>query len=457
MTITAWIFVVSVLFATWTHAHRIGLNLSLTSVLLGLMILFHGPAYLYYTRVYGPETDFFDVIVSSAKGHEILPTLDIALALTFVFVCLGILFVDFALQLSQRRWRQALRLWAGSRVTARPREVKRISLASTVLVVGLMLPFVVIDGQIPKVLNYFTSDLGEFEKIALRREGGGSSFYLYNLLLSNVLPFAAFCMLGLLFAKAKISRAQAIGFIAIVAFGKAATLSKAPLAVFALQCAIVWLMLHRLTLSWKTTAGISMLATSLFIVMSWVANPTGDELLLVLEFLFYRVFMIVNEGLLEYFAAIPYVIDHSWGTQSSWIAALFQSEPSLPTYWLVGAVHRGALGSTTTVMFMGDGWADFAWVGVVLTAFLVGALIRWIDIQLVVLRGKTVASVGGLALGHYGLFIAFSTSFQTALITGGLALIVPLVHLISRRNNQRLRTPPQQPVLDSHGPEVLTQ
>ena len=107
-------------------------------------------------------------------------------------------------------------------------------------------------------------------------------------------------------------------------------------------------------------------------------------------------------------------------------------------------------------MFMGDGWADFAWVGVVLTAFLVGALIRWIDIQLVVRRGKTVASVGGLALGHYGLFIAFSTSFQTALITGGLALIVPLVRLISLPNNQNLRARPGQHVLDVHGREAPT-
>jgi len=418
---------------------RIGLNLSLTSVLIALLLLFHGPAYLYYTRSYGPDTEFFEVIVSAAKGQDVLPALDIALALTFVFVCLGIAFADFASGLSRRRWQRSVRAWAQSQIAPRSWEIRRIGASCAVLAAGLMLPFILIDGQVPKVLDYFTSDLGEFEKIALRREGGGSSFYLYNLLLSNVLPFAAFCALGLVFARVGISRAQAIGFILLVAFGKAATLSKAPLAVFALQCAIAWLMLHRLTLSWKTIVGISTLATSLFVVMSWVANPTGDELLLVLDFLFYRVFMIVNEGLLEYFAAIPYVIDHSWGTQSSWIAALFQSEPRLPTYWLVGAVHRGELGSTTTVMFMGDAWADFAWFGVVVTAFLVGAFVRWIDIQLIVKRGKTVASVAGLALGHYGLFIAFSTSFQTALITGGLAFVVPLVHFVSDRRARQGR------------------
>ena len=458
MTPSAWILVASVGGAAWMLWRRIGFNLSLTSVLIGLMILFHGPAYLYYTRVYGPRSDFFDVIVSAAKGHDVLPTLDLALALTFVFICVGVRFADFASRLSASRWRHALSMWARSPVATHPREIRRIVATCTALTIGLMLPFVLIDGQVPKVLNYFTSDIGEFAKIALRREEGGSSFYLYNLLLSNLLPFAAFCLIGLLFAKARVSRTQAIGFIVLVAFGKAATLSKAPLAVFALQCAIVWLMLNRLTLSWKIIVGISVLATGLFIVMSWVANPTTDDLILVLEFLFYRVFMIVNEGLLEYFTAIPYVIDHSWGAQSSWIAALFQSEPRLPTYWLVGAVHRGELGSTTTVMFMGDAWADFAWVGVILTAFLVGALTRWIDIQLIVKRGKTVASVAGIALGQYGLFIALSTSFQTALVTGGLAFVVPLVHFVSRRGNRRLRGSLQLPArIIGHDAKALSQ
>ena len=448
MTPSAWLLTASIIASALLLWRRIGLNLSLSSVLLGLLILFHGPAYLYYTRIYGPDTDFFDIILSATKGNDVFPALDLALALTFLFVSLGVLFVDFASKLRPSRWRQAVAVWAKTAVTPKPTEVRRIVGVSLVLAVGLMLPFVLVDSQLPKVLNYFTSDLGEFEKIALRREGGGSDFYIYNLLLSNLLPFTAFCTIGLLFGKAKVSKVQALGFIALVVMGKAATLSKAPLAVFMLQCAIVWLMLHRLTLSWKTTVGIFVLATGLFVLMSWVANPSADELLLVFDFLFYRVFMIVNEGLLEYFAAIPYAIAHSWGTQTSWIAALFQAEPRLPTYWLVGEVHRGSIGSTTTVMFMGDAWADFAWGGVVATAFAIGALVRWIDIQLIVRRGKSVASVAGLALGHFGIFIALSTSFQTAVVTGGLALILPFVHFVARRRRAARLEPTQQASTD---------
>jgi hypothetical protein len=283
------------------------------------------------------------------------------------------------------------------------------------------------------VLEYVSSDLSEFDKILLRREGGGSGFYLYNLALGNVIPFVAFAMLAMWMARVPRIKWPALGFVILVAIGKAATLSKAPLAVFALQCAIVWLLMRRLTVSWKVSASLAAVAGILFVLVSWVANPSGDELMLILEFLFYRVFMVVNEGLLEYFAAIPSVIPHSWGTQSSWIAALFQVDPKLQTFLLVGEVHRGVLGSTTTVMFMGDAWADFAWGGVVVVAFLAGALVRWIDVRLIVRQGKTVATIAGLALGHFGLFIAVSTSLQTALVTGGLAFVVPLVAMIRAR------------------------
>jgi len=433
VTPSAWLLVSAVFGAAIVLWRRTGLNFSLASVLLGLMIFFHGAAYLYYTRIYGPETYFFDVIMSAVGNADVLTTLDLALALAFAFVCLGIAFTDRALGMTQRRWRRALATWAKSPVVVNRSDVQRITLICVVLVLGVLLPFVFIDAQIPKVLEYAISDLGEFEKIALRREGGGSSVYLYNLLLSTLLPFVSFCLIGLLFAKASVPKVLSFSFIALVALGKAATLSKAPLAIFALQCAIVWLMLHKLTPSLRASAAMLILATALFIAMAWVADPSQEGLWAVLDFLFYRVFMIVNESLLEYFAAIPYVIEHSWGAQFSWIATLFQLEPRLPTYWLVGEAHRGVMGSTTTVMFVGDAWADFAWLGVILAAFLGGALTRWIDIRLIVRQQKSVLSVAGIALGHFGVFIALSTALQTALVTGGLLFVIPFVEVLSRR------------------------
>ncbi len=426
---TVWLLSATLAATAWTLWRRVGINLSLSSVLLGMLLLFHGPAYIYYTRWWGPETAFYDVILSAAKGQDVLPTLDLALALTLLLVCAGVITTDLLSHVGVRKWRHALERWAVAEPGASAREQRRVVLAGTLLGLCVLLPFVFIDDQLPKVANYFTADLGEFEKIALRRELGGSELYIYNLLLTTLLPFVAFCMLALMRHCTPPVAVLAWMFIGAVALAKAATLSKAPLAVFALQCGVVWLMLRRLTLSARLLALLAVSATLLFGAMSLVANPGVEEIQLVLDFLFYRVFMIVNEGLFEYFAAIPHAIPHSWGSQFSWLAAALQSGPSLPTYWLVGELHRDGLASTTTVMFVGDAWADFAWAGVVAAAFAIGALVRWIDIQLIVRRGKTMATVAGLALGQFGLFIAMSTSLQTALLTGGLALVLPLVWL----------------------------
>jgi len=433
METSGWIFLGSLFAAALLLWRRVGINLGVTSVLLCLMLAFHGPAYLYYTRVYGPETAFYETILSAAPDVDVVSVLDLALAATFASMCLGVLWADLVWGVTRERWKGAVRAWSSGAVGVD--EGQRVRLIGlSMLLVFVMMPFVVIDAQVPKVLNYFTADLGEFEKIALRREGGGSSFYLYNLLLSTLFPYAAFCMVGLWLIRARFPRVLAIALLVLVALGKAATLSKAPVAIFALQCALVGLMLRQLTLSWKTALGIACMAASLFIVMAWVANPVVEEFIEVLDFLFYRLFMIANESLLEYFAAIPSIIDHSWGLQISWVAALLDEAARLPTYWLVGEVHRGVLGSTTTAMFLGDAWGDFAWFGVVIASFVAGALTRWIDIQLIVLRGKSVFTVAGLALGQYGVFVALSTSLQTAMLTGGLVLIVPIIRLLSNGN-----------------------
>jgi hypothetical protein len=91
---------------------------------------------------------------------------------------------------------------------------------------------------------------------------------------------------------------------------------------------------------------------------------------------------------------------------------------------------------------MGDAWAAFGWIGVVGAGLLAGMLLRWIDIQLIVRRGKNVGTLAGLALGHYGIFVSLSTALQTALLTGGLLLVLPLVAFAAGRPRAGAQTAP---------------
>jgi len=435
-------FSVAMLAATFFYLQRVGIHFGLTSVLLGLMLIFHGPAYLYYTRIWGPETEFFEQILSAAPGANVIGTLDVALGLTFLGVCVGVAMADLLCGVDKRHHKHAIDEWAASPVRMAPAMVARVK----VLAVGgiaILLAFALIDNQLVNIYNYAVSDAGEFEKIGMRRDLGGSQIYLYNLLVASVFPFIAFCLLILKREGTRKIRWMLLAFVALLVVAKAATLSKAPLAVLLLQLLTVEYMRRSLKLTFMMIVKLLAFSVGLFVAMAFVANPTLDEALVVLTFLFYRVFMIVNEGLMEYFAAIPYVLPHTWGSQSSWVATLFQSDPQEATFWLVGEVHRGVSGSTTTVMFMGDAWADFAWAGVVLVPVVAGLFLRWLDIQLIIRRGKTVVTVAGLALGHYGIFIALSTALQTAMVTGGLLFVLPLVALISGGQPKRNPEPSQ--------------
>ena len=412
------------------HARRLGTNLGLAPVLLGMLLVFHGPAYLYYTREWGPETDFYFQILEAAPTADVIGTLDVALGLLLLSVCAGMALIDAGSGTSRDNHAQALARWAESPVTVPDGAAERLRVIGW-LAVAVLAVFALGENQIGRVLSYSLADLGEFEKIALRRESGGSQFYLFNLFEANLFPFLAFCLVVLARIGTPRMNFLALCVVGLVLLAKFATLSKAPPAVFLLQLLVLEAMRRSLRVSPAAIGALVLAAAGLVTLTAFLANPTLGGIGEALDFLFYRTFMIVNEGLMEYFSAIPNVLPHTLGLENGALAALAGERPLEPTYWVVGELHRGAFGSTTTVMFMGDAWAQFGWAGVIGAGLMAGALVRWLDIQLIVRRGKTIGTMAGLAVGHYGIFIAHSTALQTALLTGGLLLVLPLVALVS--------------------------
>lgn len=447
---TTWLVAMAMTGAGLFLVRHIGINLSATSVLLSLLLLFHGPAYLYYTRVWGPETEFFERILSAVPDGQEIQSLNIALAALFLFVCIGVKLADLLTATKGARIRLAIKRWGAEPVIRSRLESGRLRLLVIAAIIFLI-PFVFIDQQLPKVLEYFTSNLGEFEKIALRREGGGSSSYLYNLLASNLLPFVAFCAVA---ARALGTRGDApmlLLFFCLLLLSKAATLSKAPLVILMVQLAVVFFMSRSLQISARLSVWLFGISIGGFMAMTMVANPTLDGLVDILDFLFYRTFMIVNESLVEYFSAIPFLLDHSWNPLPGWLTG----ETKLATYWLVGEAHRGVMGSTTTAMFLGDAWADLAWLGVVLASLFMGGLVRFLDIKLILQRGPSIFTIAALALAHHGIFVALNTSLQTAMLTGGLLFVLPLSYLLTvRRTRARKSINTSQSLNITHAPSI---
>jgi hypothetical protein len=451
-------FFASSLFATLFFWLYVRPTLSLSSTALGLLLVFHGPAYWYYTRAWvmekgiffdlyrelgtrsgpirqeGLGLGFYDKLHAAAQGPNIAQSLDVALGLTFLACCAGIWAADKVLGYTRHAHDRALEDWKKKTFLPLKPNQSPLLVALAGGAVVFMVYFLIRDVQLTKVHAYFFTSASEFDKIAMRRSMGGSQSYLFNLMLSTLLPFVAFVFWTWWIE----SGGKRIGWLAVLVIllvltAKAATLSKAPPAVFILQLLVLVVARNSLSFDKRQLVALVLASSLLFAAMTFVANSYLSGSAEALTFLFYRLLMIPNESLLEYFAVFPSQLPHTMGLDIRWLAKLMGTEPLQSNFWRVAELLRGAPGSATTAMFIADAWAAFSWAGVVGASFLFGCLVRWIDIQLLVKRGRTCVTLAGLGLGHYGIFIAMSTALQTSLLTGGLLLVVPIVVLLERQ------------------------
>lgn len=427
------------------YFRMVGINLSVTSVFFGIAWLVHGMGYVALTRIVGPYTDQGDLaaylmcarslgqyafILQTSINLDILPTLDIALALAFSGLMSGCLLADRLCGVTSAGFRTSIQQWNGVRIN----KLNTNATAPLLLIIIAALLFLayhaVQDQQVTVVWEYFISSAGEFEKIRMRQLHGGSQSYLFNLLLATVLPFICFYLI----AQGKNGNcllvSLSITMVCLVILAKLALLSKAPIVIFAAQ-ALLALRLRKSLQVQISTLWVGLMVLGVLMLMILVANPELDGALEGLIFVMYRIFMAPNEALLEYFASIPHFIDYTWGFDNYLFSELFGTSLLDNTYSRVSELYRDVKGYTTNTMFLGDAWAQFSWLGVVTIPVLAGFMFRWIDIQLVMIRKKSAATIAGLVLAYFSAFTALSTALQTALWTGGLLMVVPLVWLFS--------------------------
>jgi oligosaccharide repeat unit polymerase len=460
MNMTGAIFLASLLFATWFMFERLRVNFTLSSVGLLLLLTFHGPAYWFYTRYWIHGTSFLNKIydrsaesvASGGTSSGILPptiapaydhlarlsgdpafgasmaNLDIAMALLFLGTVLGFFLADRVVGNDQSQISAAIISWQNSRLSSSLKQRgAKVVFWSLVAICSIALVFLYLQtDKFDLVYRYFFIAGNEVEKIKWRRESGGFS-YFWNLFFSTIAIFATVYAINEVRFNKLIGFLFALSFIALIIFGKMAYLSKAPVVVYALQICLAFIIARSLNVSKYAATSLLAILVCGALLMVFVANSSMHGLGNALIFLFYRLLMIPNESLVEYFLAIPNYISHTYGLDNRFIAFASGQPKLLESYWRVAEVLRGVGGSTTTAMFIGDSWAEFSWAGVIIFPIVFGGLLRCLDILLIRKLGKTSASIAGLSLGYYGIFIALSTSLFTALLTGGILMIPFLV------------------------------
>ena len=398
----------------------------------GLLFVHVVPMFI-YLHFTGPDTLIYEAALAPVDAPATKAR--VLWALAFMFMALGA-GARCAGLVAPRSWRRGWRV-ASRRTT---RQVTRIFRAPASLRLALwlialgMFAVILVENQPSKIINYFLSGESELEKTLLRNDEGGTGFYLYNVFLYSIAPFIVMVLWCMHRASPSDRELQAlfVCFFLLVMVGKLGTLSKAPPVIFFLQFTLLHFLIQDKVLSWRSVTILLLTTVALLVLIVKLSIPDIGLLEPVFRFLYYRIFDIPNEGLVEYFSAFPTSLPHGWEYGVFGPLVRPANVAVLPNYSAVAEITRSSLLSTSNVMFVGDAWADYAWPGVVVTSFTAGLLVRMVDFYS--LRNGFTHEWACLLVGcAFSVFTMLSTAFSTALVTGGLLLIPFVSSLFVRR------------------------
>lgn len=416
--------------------HRVGSSLSLSLLLFSALFLVHGIPLLIYLYLTGPDTFIFEKALEFVDTEAIMSTMLIAISLMLAGLFVGSEIATAAFPL----WHRRAQLRASSDGADSLRRVLTISALQRLMLWGGVLAMLGVslhESHLSNIAEFFQFSGSEIEKTMLRRDIGGTPYYVYNVMLYSVAPFlvmVSYCNdVGA--KNRQWPSALTVALFCAVLLGKFGTLSKAPPVIFMLQLLLLRALLTNPILNIKVAIKFVFWALILFMFITRITLPELD-IAGGLSFLYYRTFDIPNEVLLEYFSAIPAAIPHSLGQSVLGFLGGAVPTENLETYSAVAEVTRNSLLSTSNAMFVGDAWAQFSWYGVVFASVAAGLLVRLIDLYSR-RNGYTDQSACLIAGCSFGIFTILSTSLTTGLVTGGLALVPLLSTFFVRRRSAR--------------------
>jgi hypothetical protein len=365
-------------------------------------------------------------------GADTLPDVRFAVTLSLIMMWLGLIVgIELArasLPALAAQSARVIRGWQGATLGNRA-DADELVAAVGVLAALLMLTVFLALGKPGQILTFFSLQSLQ-EKQKYRLELGGQGGYLYQLLVVSVAPFLSF----LLLTKAAVGRRRYLRLAGLALCGvvlacKVGSFQKIPWVIYLLQLIIAYQVRRRLQISIVRVMVFLAVVLLGVIGAALIAIPEQLQATGIFEWLAYRFFEINNEGIYQTFYVYPRYLPHTWGMNIGLVHGLFGSGELLPAYVQV-ANFFGAFGATFDAFFVADAWVDFGYPGVLLTAVLVGFVVKTVDMYVTSL-GKTTLAVALIASGMYGLFQLLDTSAFTAFFSGGLVFI-PLLVLASQ-------------------------
>jgi len=410
------LYVIVIIAAAVYLWRRVGLRFTATSLALLIFLVLYGPAHVVFHFV--RETD--------ASLYE---ALTIALSLMWAGLVAGIEIVEFLLPRHAAVARASVLEWE----TAPSGTSYAAGSLFSPLAFGVMLALVAHllgEGVLGKIYSYYTASASELQMLAVRREEGGSAFYLFNLITLTVAPF--FCFVLLLKALRRASAAAWAAFLgaaALVLLAKLGTLQKSPAAIFVLQMLVaIWLSSHnRIRALWIVAMVLVFLAV--MVPLSFVAYQELG-LAALMNYFVYRAFEVPQEVLVAFFSVFPERLGFLGG-EGIRLWNVFRGETDYVAPAMAVASVLGSEGASFNALFIADAWAEFAYAGVLLASIALGAALRGFDLY-ALHYGKSEESVALFASAVWSVVYVSSASFAASLVSGGL-LLVPFVSWLARQ------------------------
>jgi oligosaccharide repeat unit polymerase len=122
------------------------------------------------------------------------------------------------------------------------------------------------------------------------------------------------------------------------------------------------------------------LLTLLLVIMPFLYMAQYSDLSFIdgIEATLYRLVVEPNRGLLLYFDIFPNQWPFLYGGSSVLLSELLYGRSTLPPHTMVAEFY-GAVGSTWNVAFIGDAWADFGFLGIIIEATIIGFWLQAIN------------------------------------------------------------------------------
>lgn len=286
-------------------------------------------------------------------------------------------------------------------------------------------------------LFYMLSHPGEYYYLAQLREEsfkllGGPVIYLYAWLRNLLYPFLILLSLGNYLTTKK--RIWGLFFLFSFLFGvlyASFSIAKSPVAAIFLILFVFIYIFKAGNLSMRSVLFFILLIFVFPIfVMYMVSVGLGWSLTDIIEGIWRRLFLVPADVLYYYFEIFPDQVDYLYGSSIGKLSLItgqdfFDTANYVFRYMYPSGIESGSANAA----FIGNMYADFGLVGVLVGSFLVGLIMQ--SIQIFLLREKkTILTLVVYAILIYSFWMLNSIPFPVLLLTNGVILVLILPSVI---------------------------